>query len=713
MSDASYAIDIVASMTEGEKTVAQLDAVSSALLTAGVDADAMADAVAIASNALTEAGAAGKAANAALADGASVYAELERAANQAAKSQEKAARLGVVPPDVAASVASTTSALEAHVTTLRQLEASAAAATTREAALAVTLKNTKQAAAAGTAALADRERAVKQAADTVKKAAAAEEKAIGDAERAEVRHERQLKKTAGAMRGLGGPLGSVGAMAINAADDFGDMSQTMGKANTIALMAASAFAAVVLAVGAVAVGMAAATVAVGGWAVGLADSRRSAALTQSAVEALDPSIAALSGSFKAITAETGVAAPALSKIAKSLEDAKVSAEDMPAALRAAALAEAALGQGGSSEFLSELKKSKRAAADLSKEFTGKLGPIVSKQMAGISAQSERAKKNIGALFGGLEIDSVLSGMARLVGLFDQTTEAGGAIKFIFESVFQPLINQVDKASVAIEAFALGVLIGLTKLYISAKPAVQALADFFGFDDPATADTMAMVTRAGELLVPVVLGIVAAFTAVVAVAAVVAASLALPLIAVGALVAGVIAGGVALYDAIAGNWSRITSFLGSISLADVGVNMMKGLAGGITSAAGLPLEAITGAANAAIGAAKRALGIKSPSTVFAEIGGYTAEGFAEGVDEGSGQAEASMAAMVAPPAAAPSSAGGGGSAPGASHSVTITGNSFTFQGVEGGEGAIKMFEEWLTRYTEGLADSISGPEAVTA
>lgn len=697
-------------MPEGAKLVSQLDAVSSSLLAAGADADALADAVAIASNALSDASAASKLANDALGKGVSVYADLERAADQAAKAQEKAARLGVVPPEVAASVESITSALNAHVTALRKLESDAAAAKATEAALATTLANTKQVAAAGTAAIKERESAIRDAADEEKKALAAVESAAN-------LHDRQLKKTAGALNALGGPFGKVGAWAIEARDNFGDMSATMGGAEAASLIAASGLASLALAIGAVVVAAVAGTLAIAAWAVGLANANRSAALTQAAVEALDPAVAALAPSFKSLTNETGLAAPELSKLVKTLSAAKVSAADMPAALRAAALAEAALGAGGSADFVQSLKDGKRAASDLSREMSGKLGPIVAKQLQGLDAQSAKLKGNVGSLFGGLNIDPVLTGLARLVNLFDENTEAGAAIKTVFEGVFQPLIDSADKASVVAEAFVLGVLIGATKLYIALKPAIKTLSDFFGFDDPASADTMALVSAAGEALVLVLGGIVAAVTAVVAVLGLVALSFALPLIAATALVAGLVYAGVQIYDAISGAWQSATDYLNSITLEGVGTAIMQGLANGISAAAALPLQAITGVVGGVVDAAHSLLKINSPSKVFAAIGNSTGEGFALGVDEGAPEVQDAMIDMVDPTAAASSASaaprgGGGGASPSGGGNFAGATLNFTLNGVKDGEHAVEMIREEVMRLFEGLADSISGPEGAT-
>jgi hypothetical protein len=460
--------------------------------------------------------------------------------------------------------------------------------------------------------------------------------------------------------------------------------------------------------------------ALAAWAIGLADARRSAGLTQQAVEALDPSIAALSGSFASITAQTGQTTPQLDALARSLEDAKVKAADMPEALRAAALAEAALGQGGSAKFLADIKAGKVAVSALSAEANSKLGGIVKKQMLGLTAQTATLKANIGQLFGGLNIDPVLSGLQKLVALFDENTAAGSAIKFLFESIFQPLINQADKAATVIEAFVLGFLIGLTKLYIAVKPAIKAVSEFLGLNAPDLSDTLAAVTKAGEYLVPAFVVAAAIFAAfAVAIGVTVAAVVGIQ-VAIYSMVAAVVYAGVAVVQGIQGAWQAVTAYLDGIipGLGQVGTQIMQGLANGIAAAAGLPLQAITGAVSGAISGAKSLLGIHSPSKVFADIGGYTAEGFAQGVDEGAPEAQTSLASMVSPSSAQDALSGNvGGSAPasgGASSGggvvINLQGAQLTFQGVKDGPDSIERFGEMLTDYLEQDAAAAGGASA---
>src|SRR5690606_11444273 len=141
----------------------------------------------------------------------------------------------------------------------------------------------------------------------------------------------------------------------------------------------------------------------------------------------------------------------------SLLDAKVSADELPRALKAAATAEAALGAGGAASFIADMKAGKLSVDEFARTTEQKFGGIVQRKMLGLGAQTDRLKRNFSDLFGSLDIEPVLAGMQILVGLFDENTAAGRAMKFLFEEIFQPLIDQAENAALVIEAFALGFL----------------------------------------------------------------------------------------------------------------------------------------------------------------------------------------------------------------------------------------------------------------
>ncbi|BFN28465.1 chromosome partition protein Smc [Pseudomonas sp. SCT] len=67
--------------------------------------------------------------------------------------------------------------------------------------------------------------------------------------------------------------------------------------------------------------------------------------------------------------------------------------------------------------------------------------------------------------------------------------------------------------------------------------------------------------------------------------------------------------------------------------DFGGMLMQGLANGIKNAAGAVKGAVVGAADSSIGWFKDKLGIHSPSRVFAELGGFTMAGLAQGLQAG--------------------------------------------------------------------------------
>lgn len=81
-------------------------------------------------------------------------------------------------------------------------------------------------------------------------------------------------------------------------------------------------------------------------------------------------------------------------------------------------------------------------------------------------------------------------------------------------------------------------------------------------------------------------------------------------------------------------SNLIDGLASIpgQVTSIGSNIIQGLVNGVTGAAGKLIDAVKGAVGDAIEGAKNLLGIHSPSRVFREIGQYTMQGAALGVDD---------------------------------------------------------------------------------
>lgn len=79
-------------------------------------------------------------------------------------------------------------------------------------------------------------------------------------------------------------------------------------------------------------------------------------------------------------------------------------------------------------------------------------------------------------------------------------------------------------------------------------------------------------------------------------------------------------------------NQAINVLKSINLFSIGSDMIKGLVNGIKSMAGNVVGAIKGVVNGAVNAAKKSLGINSPSRVFKQFGKWTGEGLAIGIDD---------------------------------------------------------------------------------
>jgi hypothetical protein len=104
-----------------------------------------------------------------------------------------------------------------------------------------------------------------------------------------------------------------------------------------------------------------------------------------------------------------------------------------------------------------------------------------------------------------------------------------------------------------------------------------------------------------------------------------------------------AGGIGGITALVLNWSPLGLFYQVFAdvlrwfgidmpakFSDFGLNIMQGLANGITGALGIVRTAIAGASDSVVGWFKEKLGIHSPSRVFAELGDFTMQGLAIGL-----------------------------------------------------------------------------------
>jgi len=702
MSDASYVIEIASQVSGVEATSAEIDSLAASLSGSGVNAAMFDDAIAKLTGDLARASAASAAANAALAAGKAHYAELEAAAVKAAKGVEKIeAGLATAQGAVSAAQANVDAAAasgapaEAVAKYNRELEKAQANLKKAEAA-AAGLDDAKAGAAAAEAAarayageLDHLEREAEQAAAAQR----ALDKTLASTAKLQTRVNDNLGDAAtnmstfrGALGDIGGPIAEFGEKLLFPAQAFVDLNEKFGRGTAIAMVAGFGLARVVTAVVGAVVKLTAALVvgviAIVGYSFAASNAARSLALTREAAEIATPALVGIP--WAELTRATGVAEDSLRTLAKSLIAAKVSAADMPAALRAAAIAEAALGAGGADAFLADVRAGKRAVSDLAAEVEAKFGGVVARQLLGLEAQGARFKANVAGLFAFDGIDPALEGLAVLVALFDKNNTSGKAMRAALTGIMDPVIANAKAAAYVVEAFVLGLLIGAAKLYLAASPVIDAVGEMLGIDasEWTLSDVLNGAARAGELVAPVIAGVV-----------IVLGVLGGAVLGVLAAFAAFVVGLSSINQAIGATIARLAQ--GAVSL---GADIVAGLASGITSGATVVIAAITGVVGGAINAAKSLLGIASPSKVFASIGDDTGAGFAGGLAGQQDAAHAEIAKLTDPNAA---SDGGTAGTAGATSttSTTSTATTIVIERIElPGVTDPRAFVAWL----EGLA-----------
>jgi hypothetical protein len=312
----------------------------------------------------------------------------------------------------------------------------------------------------------------------------------------------------------------------------------------------------------------------------------------------------------------------------------------------------------------------------------KFGPNFQREMLSLDQQSKVFKANIAGIFGGLKIEGLLAALQKMVDLFDETEPSGRAIKVVFESLFQPLIDGVTAAQPKIEAFFLQLEIWALKALIWFKP---------------HASIFLKIGEAFLIVSAVLIG------AVVVAFGILLAAITAPI----AVLVYMVAEFLILKDSIVSGFKAASEAAANFAatFVNVGTEIVNGLVEGIKHAGGAVFDSLKGVVTGAVDGVKKFLGISSPSKLFeTEIGMQMAAGTAEGVDKGAPAVANSLENLVQVPAA--SSTAAPTPAPSASKGgANFQGASFVFNGVKDAEDAEARFGALLTRILEGDATTL--------
>lgn len=621
-----FYIDILAKMTGGDTAVANVAALGDKMLAGGAAVADFERTIKSMSGALEDSGAAVKAASGAVSDGEARYRELEASADKAAKAVERmnasgksGGKFGERLLDAGIKAEAAAAALKAEASALDALKSKAGAAAAQHDALSRGLKNVKGALVEATKAQSGQ--------------AAATTGGTG-----------KVNEIAEALGKLGGPAGVAGQRIFGLATGFKKLGTSIGSVGL--------YVGVAVAIVAIATAALFATAAIGRWAVGLADANRTNTLLVAGVARSVAGGEKLEASISKIAAVVPLSNDELLSMASNLANSGLRGDALSAALERAAVKAAKL----------------------------KFGPDFQKQLLSLDFQSKRLGTNLAETFGGLKIEGLLGGISTLVALFDSSTASGKALKFLFETLFQPIIDATTAAIPKVERLFLYAEILALKAYLALRPYSEQIA------------TVGKVFAIGAAIIAgVVVVAIASFIAHIAIAVGL----------IGAIVFGLYKLEGVILDvakAIFTGWNDAVQFM-----TDLGLNMVMGLVNGITGAATAVVKAVRDVVSGGIKAAENLLKIGSPSKLFEEMGGFTAQGFTEGVEGGAGDAQGALESLVSPPS--PKGVGLG-SALGSGASIVV--QSMIVQGENAKELAVDFIEQ-ITQLLEGDAGNLGGGE----
>lgn len=352
---------------------------------------------------------------------------------------------------------------------------------------------------------------------------------------------------------------------------------------------------------------------------------------------------------------TNLGRDALEGYARSLARAGLRGDALRDATEAMGIAAMVQGERGAQRFRAlamQARLTGRSVADLAEAYRNRLGPIAHRMMLSLPNQTERLRRSISRLFGGLNTERLLGALDMVLSLFSRSTASGRALGAIVEAVFQPMIDDLALLGPVVRRFFQGIVIGALITTIAVLRVRNALRDTFGGSDLFdNVDTLNLALGAGVAL----FGLMALSLTGIALAATVALA---PIVLLGA---SILALGVATSRAVR---TAVEVFQGS-NIGSLARGMIDGIIAGLTSSRERLIEAMRGLAQSAADTFREALGIRSPSRVFAEFGTHITGGLTEGIDAGAPAVDATVADLVDVPL------GGGAAARGGSGSVSIT------------------------------------------
>jgi hypothetical protein len=294
------------------------------------------------------------------------------------------------------------------------------------------------------------------------------------------------------------------------------------------------------------------------------------------------------------------------------------------------------------------------------------GPIAT-SMNKLSTIWDKFKDNVIKLFEDVDISPFIDALKDLLGIFDQGTDSGKAMKEAITATFNKIFQVAAKVIPYIKEGFKILAILILKTYIALKPVGAALVKLWDAVSQGKGGNETMAEFA--LIMARCANMISMFAE--------RATFAI----------GVVTKLVTWYD----------------QAKTAGTDLAQGLVDGVNSGVGWVVDAVRGMGASAISALKGVLHISSPSRIMKQMGHFTAEGFAGGMDAGTGKVEASAGKMAG--AAVGGAAGGVGGGGKGGVTVNLAAGAIQVTGASGDvseltENAVSLMFERIA-LTQGL------------
>lgn len=333
----------------------------------------------------------------------------------------------------------------------------------------------------------------------------------------------------------------------------------------------------------------------------------------------------------------------------------------------------------------------------------RFGQINAAKLLDLDVMAEKLHERFQSLTKGVNLTPLVKAFQTIGSVFDETTVSGSTLKSLVTLVGSGLVSAFAKVAPIAKTFMKGLIIGALDVAIGFYVVKNKIRDTFaGSDFLKKFDTMKAALLAGKV---VIYGVAAGL-------ALVAASMVAIGVGIAALAVPFVTPFVLLYAAV----TKTRDLLAGINWTDIGRSIVDGLVNGLKAGAAFLKESVTALADSIKTGFTGALGIHSPSKVFAQYGQFSAEGYAQGVDRGAPEARASLASLTAPsgkgdtlasiPPPASKAAAAGGKASGAPVTINLNFNVAGGSGGGGEEAAASLKDPgFLSQLTKAVRDGL--------